>query len=61
MLSGYRRAIFIENYIRPGLSSVNYDVRLKKDVNSGFGVAAGFGLGAGYYVEITNDNKNSRK
>jgi hypothetical protein len=61
VLDTYRKAIFFENYIRPGLSSINYDVRLKKDVNSGFGVAAGVGLGAGYYVEITNDNKNSRK
>ena len=60
VLGKFRKAILIENYIRPGLSSVNYDMRLKKDVNSGFGVAAGVGLGDRYYVEITNDNKTSR-
>lgn len=61
ILDTYRKAIIIENYIRPGLFSVNYDMRLKKDVNSGFGVAAGVGFGNRYYAEITNDNKTSWK
>lgn len=42
---GFRKAIFAEFLGSSPLLSLNYDMRLKRHVNDGFGIKAGFGLG----------------
>lgn len=59
IISKFRKAIFIETYVRPGLLSANYDMRLKKNINHGFGFSAGAGLGSHYNTEVINNNKTS--
>jgi len=55
----FRKAVFIETYIRPGLLSANYDMRIRKGTNSGLGFTAGAGLGSHFNTEVINNNKSS--
>lgn len=59
--SKFRKAVFIETYIRPGLLSANYDMRIRKGTNSGMGFSAGAGLGSQYNTEVTNNNKSAAR
>ena len=43
--SGYKKAIFLEGLGNGYWGSINYDIRLKKDRNDGFGIRAGIGIG----------------
>lgn len=52
----YRKAVFIETYKKPGFLSANYDMRLKKDSNEGFGFTVGAGLGNAYLTNVQGDN-----
>lgn len=52
----YRKAVFIETYKKPGFLSANYDMRLKKDSNEGFGFTAGAGLGNAYLTDVQDNN-----
>lgn len=61
IISKFRKAIFVETNIRPGLLSANYDMRIRKGTNSGLGFAAGVGLGSHYNTEVINNNKTSNR
>lgn len=60
-ISKFRKSIFVETYIRPGLLSANYDMRIKKGTNSGLGFSAGAGLGSQYYTKVSNNNKSAAR
>lgn len=55
--NSYRKSIFIERHGSGVFLSGNYDTRIKKDVNNGFGVKAGIGIGDYYLTTVTNNNK----
>lgn len=57
----FRKALFIENHGSGLRYSVNFDTRLKRDVNNGFGVKGGIGKGMGYKTEVTNNNKPTNR
>ena len=67
----YRKSLFIETYIKPDFLthdyakptflSANYDIRLKKDSNQGFGLTGGVGLGDEYLTEVQTDNKPNQR
>lgn len=50
--SGYKKAIFLEIFGNGYLGSFNYDIRLKKDRNDGFGLRGGIGIGEFYKGDI---------
>ncbi|MHB1180010.1 MAG: hypothetical protein ACYCZO_16995 [Daejeonella sp.] len=61
-LSGkLRKALFVERHGSGIDLSVNYDMRLKKDVNDGAGVRAGIGIGRRYNTAVTNNNKSTAR
>jgi len=61
LLARYRKALHIELRGSGISSSANYDMRLKKDRNDGFGLRAGIGNGRSYYTPVTNNNKSTRR
>lgn len=56
----FRKAVFIENHGSGIRFSGNFDTRLKKDVNNGFGIKAGIGKGMSYDTEVTNNKPPNR-
>lgn len=68
----FRKALFFETYVKsdflshvydkPYFLSANYDIRLKKDSNQGFGFTGGAGLGDEYLTTVqTNNTSNHRR
>lgn len=61
LIGKYKKALFVENHGSGIFLTGNFDTRLKKDVNDGFGVKLGIGKGRGYHTEITNNNKPTER
>jgi len=58
-LERHRKALFVEAYLEGDFLSANYDMRLKKNINHGFGFSAGAGMGGHYSTEVINNNKTT--
>lgn len=54
----YKKAVFLEVFGNAYLASINYDTRLNKSRNDGFGVR--FGLGKGHFFETDEPSNTSR-
>lgn len=57
----HRKAIYLETYKRIGFLTANYDLRLSRGQNNGFGLSVGAGLGEAYRTAYSTDNKTNRR
>lgn len=51
-----RKSLFVETYTKPGFVTANFDMRLIKDSNNGFGITVGAGIGNAYLSEAPTNN-----
>ncbi|MHB1177892.1 MAG: hypothetical protein ACYCZO_06115 [Daejeonella sp.] len=56
--SRYKKAVFLELFGNAYLASINYDMRIKKDRNDGFGVR--LGIGKGHFFETDEPTNTGR-
>ena len=54
--SAFAKIIFVELLGAGGIGSINFDIRLKKNRQDGFGLRAGFGLGEYFSSNITSNS-----
>lgn len=54
----FRKSIYAESFTTAGLITGNFDMRIKRDRNDGFGFSAGAGLGNGYLAVVPTNNRS---